>query len=96
MKKAQYTPRSLSVEVLAEAEVVGGVKLAPEPAWVEGTSLRLPELPEVFPVVGTTPLVDCKGAIISEGWDIIAAGGRTRNHREDQQNRTKVRTQLHS
>ena len=67
MKKAQYTPRSLSVEVLVEAEVVGGVKLAPEPAWVEGTSLRFPELPEVFLVVGTTPLVDCKGAIISEG-----------------------------
>ena len=31
-KKAQYTSRSLSVEVLAEAEVVGGVKLAPEPS----------------------------------------------------------------
>ena len=51
MKKAQYTSRSLSVEVLAEAEVVGGVKLAPEPAWVEGTSLRLPKnlhLKEIF------------------------------------------------
>ena len=32
MKKAQYTSRSLSVEVIVEAEVVGGVKLAPEPA----------------------------------------------------------------
>ena len=96
MKKAQYTSRSLSVEVLAETEVVGGVKLAPEPAWVEGTSLRSPELPEVFPVVGTTRLVDYKRAIISEGWDIIADSGRTRDRREDQLHGTKVRAKWHS
>ena len=95
MKKAQYTSRSLSVEVLAEIEVVGGVKLAPEPAWVEGTSSRSPELSEVFPVVGTTRLVDYKRAIISEGWDIIA-DGRTRDRREDQLHGTKVRAKWHS